>query len=129
MTSSAWNLDNVYLKYTNFHVYMFFANFGRFRKIKCTQNFLLNSIHKKKYTLKMQKIHISQNTQKSVHKINSAKFLEPMNNRSIINQYKSWPACFSIDLDRSSSRISFNLAVFFFGAEIRNSKFSKTCYS
>ena len=41
-----------------------------------------------------------------MHKINSAKFLESINNRSIINQYKSWPACFSVDLDRNISRIS-----------------------
>ena len=63
MTSSDWNSD-VYLKYTNFRVYMFFANFGRFRKIKYTQNFLLNGIRENKYTLKMHKIHISQNTRK-----------------------------------------------------------------
>ena len=37
---------------------------------------------------------------------------------SIINQYKSWPAWFSVDLDRNISRISLNSAVFFFGAEI-----------
>ena len=36
----------------------------------------------------MQKIHISQNTQKKYAQ-NSAKFLESINNRSIINQYKS----------------------------------------
>ena len=42
---------------------MFFANFGRFRKIKYTQNVLLNGIRENKYTLKMHKIHISQNTQ------------------------------------------------------------------
>ena len=64
MTSSDWNSDNVYLKCTNFRVYMFFASFGRFRKIKYTQNFLLNGIRENKYTLKMHKIHISQNTRK-----------------------------------------------------------------
>ena len=64
MTSSDGNLDNVYLKCTNFHMFMFFANFGRFRKIKYTQNFLLNGIRENKYTLKMHKIHISQNTRK-----------------------------------------------------------------
>ena len=42
----------------------FFANFCRFRKIKYTQNFLLNSIHKNKYTLNMRKIHISRNARK-----------------------------------------------------------------
>ena len=70
----------------------------------------------------MHKIHISQSTRKDMHKINSAKFLESINinnkNRSIINQYKRWPACFPADLDRSISRISLNSAVFFFGAEI-----------
>ena len=85
MTSSDQNLDNVYLACTNFPVYMSFANFGRFRKIKFTQNFLLNGIRASKCTLKMHKIHISQNTQKkNMHKINSAKFLESINNRSII---------------------------------------------
>ena len=53
-----------------------------------------------------------------MHKINSAKFLESINNKSIINQYKSWPACFAVDLDRNISRIPLNSAVFFFGAEI-----------
>ena len=62
MTSSDWNSDNDCLKCTNFRVYMFFANFGQFRKIKYTQNFLLNGIGENKYTLKMHKIHISQNT-------------------------------------------------------------------
>ena len=64
MMSSNWNSDNVYLNCTNFRVYIFFANFGRFRKIKYTQNFLLNGIRENKYTLKMHKIHISQNTRK-----------------------------------------------------------------
>ena len=64
MTSSDWNSDNVYLKCTNFRVYMFLANFGRFRKIKYTQSFLLNGIRKNKYTQKIHKIHISQNTRK-----------------------------------------------------------------
>ena len=78
-------MDNVYLECTNFPVYMFFVNFGRFRKIKYTQNFLLNGIHENKCTLKMHKIYISQNTRKkNMHKINSAKFLESINNRSII---------------------------------------------
>ena len=64
MTSSDWNSDNVYLKCTNFRVYMFFVNFGRFRKIKYTQNFLLNGIRENKYTLNMHKIHISRNARK-----------------------------------------------------------------
>ena len=64
MTSSDWNSDNVYLDCTNFRVYMFFGDFDRFRKIKYTQNFLLNGISENKYTLKMHKIHISQNTRK-----------------------------------------------------------------
>ena len=64
MTSSDWNSDNVYLQCTNFSVYMFFANFGRFRKIKYMQNFLLNSIRENKYALKIHKIHISQNARK-----------------------------------------------------------------
>ena len=40
--------------------------------------------------------------EKNMRKINSAKFLESINNnnRSIINLYKSWPACFSVNLDR-----------------------------
>ena len=126
MTSSDWNSDNVYLKCTNFRVYMFFPNFGRFLKIKYMQDFLLNGIRENKYTLMIQKIHISQNTQKNMHKINSAKFLESINNRSIINQYKSRPARSSVDTDRNS-RISLNSAVFFFGAlKFRN---SKTCHS
>ena len=64
MTSSDWNSDDVYLKCTNFHMYMFFGNFGRLRKIKYTQNFLLNGIHENIYAQKMHKIHISQNTRK-----------------------------------------------------------------
>ena len=64
MTSSDRNSNNVYLKCTNFCVYMFLANFGRFRKSKYTENFLLNGIRENKYTLKMHKIHISQNTRK-----------------------------------------------------------------
>ena len=129
MTSSDWNSRNVYLKYTNFCVYMFFTNFGRFRKITYTQNFLLNSIRENKCTLKMHKIHTSQNARKKICKINSAKFWESINNRSILNQYKSWPACFSVDLDKNISRISFNSAVFSLGLKFRNSKFSKTCHS
>ena len=66
MTSSDWNSDNVYLKCTNFRVSMFFANFGRFRKIKYTQNFLLNGIRENKYTLNMHKIHISWNERKKI---------------------------------------------------------------
>ena len=62
--SSDWNSDIVYFTCINFHVYIFFANFGRFHKIKYTQNFLLNGIRENKYRLKMHKIHISQNTQK-----------------------------------------------------------------
>ena len=62
--SSDWNLDNVYFKCTNFRVYMFYMNFGRFRKIKYTQNFLLNGIRENKYTLNMHKIHISLNARK-----------------------------------------------------------------
>ena len=64
MTSLDWNSDSVYLKCTNFRVYMFFANFGRFRKIKYSLKFLLSGILENKYTLKMHKIHISQNTRK-----------------------------------------------------------------
>ena len=64
MTSLDWNSDSVYLKCTNFRVYMFFANFGRFCKIKYTQNVLLNGIRENKYTLKKHKIHNSQNTRK-----------------------------------------------------------------
>ena len=60
MTPSDWNSDNVYLKCTNFRVYIFFANFGQFRKIKYTQKFLSNGIREKKYTLNMHKIYISQ---------------------------------------------------------------------
>ena len=63
MTSSDWNSGSVYLKCINFRVYMFFANFGRFRKIEYTQNFVLNGI-RENYTLTMHKIHISQNTRK-----------------------------------------------------------------
>ena len=37
-----------------------FANFGRSRKIKYTQNFLLNCIRENKYTPNMHKIHISR---------------------------------------------------------------------
>ena len=87
MTPSDWNSDNVYLKCTNFSVYMFVANFGRFCKITYMQNFLLNNIRENKYTLKMRKIRFLQNTQKKYAQ-NSAKFLESINNRSIINQYK-----------------------------------------
>ena len=43
---------------------MFFANFGRFHMIKYMQDFLLNGIRENKYTLKIHKIHISQNKQK-----------------------------------------------------------------
>ena len=64
MTSSDWNSDNVYLNCTNFRVYIFFANFGWFRKIKYTQSFLLNGIRENKYMLNMQKIHTSRNTRK-----------------------------------------------------------------
>ena len=64
MKSSDSNSDNVYLQCSNFRVHIFSANFGRFRKIKYTQNFLLNGIRENKYTLKMHKIHISQNTRK-----------------------------------------------------------------
>ena len=39
-----------------------------------------------------------------MRKINSAKFLESTNNRSIINQYKWWPACFSVDRGRNISQ-------------------------
>ena len=87
MMSLNWNSDNVYLNCTNFRVNIFFANFGRFRKIKYTQNFLLNGIRENKYTLNMHKIHISRNARKKYAQ-NSAKFLESINNRSIINQYK-----------------------------------------
>ena len=52
---SDWNSDNVYF---------FLANFGQFRKIKCSQNFLLNDIRENKYTLNMHKIHISRNARK-----------------------------------------------------------------
>ena len=43
---------------------MFFANLGQFRKIKYTQNFLLNGIRENEYTLEMHKIYISQNARK-----------------------------------------------------------------
>ena len=85
MMSSDWNLGTVYLNCTNFRVYIFFANFGRFSKIKYTQNFLLNGIHENKYTLNMHEIHISRNAQKNLHKINSTKFLESINNWPIVN--------------------------------------------
>ena len=106
MMSLDWNLDNVYLKCTNFHVYIFSRILVDFAKY--TQNFLLYNYR--------HKIYISRNTQKNAH--NSAKFIESINNRSILIQYKSWPACFSIDLDRNISRISLDSAVFLFGAEI-----------
>ena len=64
MTSSHWNSDNIYHKCTNFRVYMFFANFGRFHKIKYTQKNFLNGIRENKYTLEMHKIHISQSRRK-----------------------------------------------------------------
>ena len=64
MISLDWNSDNVYLRCTNFRVYMFFANLGQFRKIKYTQNFLLNGIRENEYTLEMHKIYISQNARK-----------------------------------------------------------------
>ena len=51
MMSIGYNSGNVYLKCTNFRMYMLFANFGRFCKIKYKQNFLLNSICENKYTL------------------------------------------------------------------------------
>ena len=88
MTSSDWNSDNVYLSCTNFRADIYFANLGRFCKIKYKQNFLLNGIRENKYTLNMHKIHISRNARKKYAQ-NSAKFLESINNRSIINQYKS----------------------------------------
>ena len=37
-----------------------FANFGQFRKIKYTRNFILNNLRKNKYTANMHKIHISR---------------------------------------------------------------------
>ena len=74
MTPSAWNLDNVYLNCTNFRVYIFFASFGQFRKIKYTQNFLLSGTRKNKYMLNMHKIHVSRNAQKNMHKNNSSEF-------------------------------------------------------
>ena len=80
MISSDWNSGTVYLNCTNFRVHIFFANFGRFSKIKYTQNFLLNGIRKNKYMLNMHEIHISRNAQKNRHTINSAKFLESINN-------------------------------------------------
>ena len=83
MTSSDWSSDNVCLKCTDFRVYIFFAHFGWFRKIKSTQNVLLNGIRENKYTLNMHKIHISRNTRKNEHKINSTKFLES----TITDQY------------------------------------------
>ena len=64
ITSSDWNSANIYLKCTNLLVYIFFANFGWFRKIKYTQNFILNDIRKNEYMLNKQKIHISQSTRK-----------------------------------------------------------------
>ena len=36
-----------------------------------------------------QNSYFTKYTKKNMHKINSAKFLESINNRSIINQYKS----------------------------------------
>ena len=130
MTSLDWNLDNFCLKCTNFRLYIFFANFGWFYKIKYTQSFLPNSILENKYTLSIHEIHISWNTWKNIHKINSAKFLESVSNRSILNQCKFLPACFSVDLDRNISRISFYSTVFLFGPlkflwKFRNLKFSK----
>ena len=63
MISSDWNSD-VYLNCTNFRGDIYFASLGRFRKIKYTQNFLLNGIRENKYTLNMHKIHISRNVPK-----------------------------------------------------------------
>ena len=68
--SSNWNSDNVYLNCTNFRVYIFFANFGRFRKIKYTQNFLLNGIRENKYTLNSNsKFILPEMHEKNMHKL------------------------------------------------------------
>ena len=91
MMSIGYNSGNVYLKCTNFRMYMLFANFGGFCKIKYKQNFLLNSICENKYTLNKdaQNLYFTKyKKKKNMHKINSAKFLESINNRLIINQYK-----------------------------------------
>ena len=79
MISSDCNSDNVYLKCANFRVYMFSANFGRFRKIMYTQNFLLNGVCDNKYTLKMHKIDISQNTRKKKYAQNSFSYIFRIN--------------------------------------------------
>ena len=62
MTSSDWNSDNVYLKCSNFRVYIVSRILIDFVKLK--QNFLLNGIRENKYTLNMHKMYISRNTKK-----------------------------------------------------------------
>ena len=67
MTSSDWNSDNVF-------AYIFLANFAfDFAK------FPLNCIR--------EKFIFHEILEKNKHKINSAKFLESINNRPILNQY------------------------------------------
>ena len=63
MTPLDWNSDSVYLSCTNFACICFSQILVDFAKLN-TQNFQLNSIRENKYTLKMHKIHISQNTRK-----------------------------------------------------------------
>ena len=67
MTSSDWNSDNVF-------AYIFLANFAfDFAK------FPLNCIR--------EKFIFHEILEKNKHKINSAKFLESINDRPILNQY------------------------------------------
>ena len=128
MMSSDWNSDNAYLRCTNFCAYIFFANFCWLCKIKYTHNFLLNGIRENKYTLNRLKIYISPNTRKNMRKINSAKFLESISNRSMLSQFKSWPACFFCWSWQKQPNISWFI-VFSLGLKFRKSKFSKTCHS
>ena len=64
-----------------------------------------------------------------MNKINSAKFLETINNRSIINQYKLLPGCSSNDLDRNIAEYRLIQLSFSLELKFKNSKFSKTWHS
>ena len=97
------------------YFFMNFRNFGWFCKIKYTQNFILNSICRKKYTVIMQKKFIFLENRYTKRKKICTKrvgsfscFLE-----SIATGFPLWLSCLSVDLDRKIIQISLDSSVFF----------------
>ena len=76
----------------------------------------------------MPKMHISQNTRKNMHKINSAKFLESVCNRSILKiRINCDLLVFPLILAEILAK--YPLIQLSLRLKFRNLKFLKTCYS